>query len=114
MRSIALACAALAAATATVQAEPLYDRFCLAELLTTGALKTAPVRLLSSLLEAGPNLRLEIAVEPGREFRLLSSTTLTGWAPVSTNRTARRSHVLTQPAATSRDFFQIEQAFEAP
>ena len=91
-----------------------YDRFCLAQLNSAGTPKLAPVRVLESSLALGPALKLNLAVEPGRDFRLLSSDTLGAWSPVVTNRTARRSYELTLPASFPKEFFQIEQGFASP
>ncbi len=91
-----------------------YDRFRLAELNSNGSLKTQPLRFVETSPAPGANLQLRLAVEPGRDFRLLTSSTLGGWSPVSTNRTARRTFEMPRPAAEPREFFQIEQAFEAP
>lgn len=91
-----------------------YDRFRLAELAADGRLRTEPVRFLELAPESGPTARLRLTVEPGREFRLFSSTSLPTWSPVSTNRTARRSVELIRPAAAPHQFFRAEQAFAAP
>jgi hypothetical protein len=91
-----------------------YDRFRLAELGADGRLKTRPLRMLDTLLETGPALRLRLAVEPGRSFRLLRSSSLGSLSPVATNRTARGTFELLQPATDPAQFFQVEQAFDAP
>ncbi len=91
-----------------------YDRFRLAALDGDGALRTQPVRILEAVLTPGPNLQLQLAVEPGRAFRLLTSSTLTNWAPVLTNRTARHSFEVNRSTAAPREFFRLEQAFAAP
>jgi len=91
-----------------------YDRFRLAVLDADGALVTEPLRLFSPPAGPAAGVRLEMSVEPGRDFRLLTSTTLTNWTPVLTNWTARRSFELNRPAAAPREFFRLEQAFTAP
>ena len=91
-----------------------YDRFCLAELNRDGTPKLAPVKILESSLALGPALKLNLAVEPGRDFRLLSSATLGAWSPVVTNRTARRSYEMTLPASFPKEFFQVGQGFASP
>lgn len=91
-----------------------YDRFRLAELDANGALRTAPVAITSYALESGPSLHLNLAVEPGRDFRISSSPLLNGWSPVVTNTTARRSFEAILPATAGKDFFRVEQAFDTP
>ncbi|MBI1177314.1 hypothetical protein GC207_07730 [bacterium] len=91
-----------------------YDRFRLAELDANGALRTNPISISSYQLEAGQNLRLNLKVEPGRRFRILSAPTLAGWNPIITNSTARSSYEAVLPASSDHDFFRIEQAFDTP
>jgi len=61
--------------------------------------------------ETAPNLRVGFTVEPGRDFRILSSPDLVNWSSVTTNRTARRSFEWTQPASGAGGFYRVEQAF---
>lgn len=91
-----------------------YDRFRLAELDLNGALTTSPISIKSFNLETGSNLRLNLAVEPGRSFRILSAPSLSGWTPVLTNSTARKSFEAVLPANAGKDFFRVEQAFDTP
>jgi uncharacterized delta-60 repeat protein len=91
-----------------------YDRFRLAEVKGDGTLKLAPPSFLASARVAPASVQLTFAVEPGRDFRVLSSSTLTDWSPTVTNRTARRSFQLTVPASSPAEFFQIEQPFPTP
>ena len=92
-----------------------YDRFGFAELDFNGALRTEPVRFLQFSPAPGAALNLKLAVEPGRNYRLLTSPAVTGgWSAVLTNRTARRSIEWSQPLAGSPLFLRAEQEFEAP
>ncbi len=91
-----------------------YDRFCLAEVNGDGTLKLSPPRFLASARVDPAAVQFTFAVEPGRDFRVLTSATLTDWSPMATNRTARRSSELTLPASAPAAFFQLEQPFPMP
>jgi len=91
-----------------------YDRFGLAEVNGDGTLKLSPPSFLASARVAPASVQFTFAVEPGRDFRVLTSSTLTDWSPMATNRTARRSFQLTLPASSPAEFFQLEQPFPTP
>lgn len=88
-----------------------YDRFRFATLNQDGSIQTTSLSIGGYSLQSENEIQLELAVEPGRDFRVFSTEDFGGRTSILTNQTARRSIQVSQPNDGGAKFYYVEQGF---
>ena len=88
-----------------------YDRFRFATLGQDGSLQTSPLSITGYSIPFENEIQMELAVEPGRNFRVFSTEDFGVRTSILTNQTARHSIQISRPNDGGAKFYYVEQGF---